>query len=331
MADKYTQAQGLFQQGLGAAADYENQQKEALMKQAKQQYDRMLHDRDAFMGQAGNKDLPKAIRMQFYNNAAAIEKKINPNSAFPAIENWDDGVADVLDAFGAIDKDPKMDPAMKKRLKQQVITDQYRLQNDLKQTEFLQSMAFGAGTPIETKNPSGQPVLSRITPESAAVPLQAPEGQAAQKPPEPLSSDAAGRAASAQSSIKDVQQIRELLFEGGKLDRAALLTGKMNIPGTKGRQANKLMRRAIETKLRQDTGANAPPAELEEKMQSWGIQLGDNDKFAAEKLDRLEDIMGNYLFQMDPNGKLGLVPKGSGNAGATSKPKIQNLKITPKG
>lgn len=311
------QSLGIISQGINAYS----QQTQGKLKAAKAKYDQLYEERNKYLDFAANPDFDPAVRMDFWNKGTAIQNMLDPKNPLPAVDNFDGPVAAVLNARNVMNK--MRDKGLIKQEQidsymSELITQQSKKAKP-QETEFMMSLQYGSGSPIETTGPNG-PVLSKSTPAGEMVPMTQRPGLGAPvtKPPEPLSGEAAGRATGAQSAITDVQEIRGLLFgETGKLDRGALITGKLNIPFSKGREANQRMQRAIETKLRIDTGANAPPQERKNLLNQFGVKIGDNDKFAAEKLDRLEDIMANYLFQLDPNGKLQLIPKGEGKPAST--------------
>ncbi len=133
MADKYTDAMNLFQSGLSEATKMQ-------VSAAKAKYDNLQQERNTYLTYSGNKDFPKSIRMQFFNQAAALDKQLSPKGSFPAIDQWDDMVGDVLDGFGVIDGDKTLKPEDKLKLKRNLIAAQSRKENDLDQTKFLENV-----------------------------------------------------------------------------------------------------------------------------------------------------------------------------------------------
>jgi hypothetical protein len=136
----------IMSQGLGGMADQQQAEMAARIAankdkiaQGQKMWEAMQQDREQFFKHAGNKDFPKNIRVNFYNNAVALDKQLGSQSNYPAIDAWDEKVGDVLDAFGVIDAMEDLDPKQKLRMKNQLIAQQQKIGNT-DQGKFLQDV-----------------------------------------------------------------------------------------------------------------------------------------------------------------------------------------------
>ncbi len=108
--------------------------------QGQKMWEQLQQDREQFFKHAGNKDFPKGIRVNFYNNGVALDKQLGGGNNYPAIDAWDEKVGDVLDAFGVIDAMEDLDPKQKLRMKNQLIAQQQKVGGNLEQSKFLQDV-----------------------------------------------------------------------------------------------------------------------------------------------------------------------------------------------
>jgi hypothetical protein len=308
----------------------QEQQRAALMAQAKEHYNKLKEDADFNLKIASDKSFSPDARKNSWNAVQASKKAMDKTYQPMFIDKWDPVTASALDDIGVMQQkmtkgevDPQMfnkfqvdrikqvmlDPAASQAEKESAMQVMKAVQ-DTNTTELVnihqgktnQQMnrdKLGNLTPIVV---DGQKATSPDVPQLNYELSQ--EQFEESKKAKGLSAETAGKTSGSQSAIKDVQDVRNLLIgPDGKLDRLSILAGKFSIPLTKGREANRLMRRSIETKLRLDTGATAKKEEVDALMESFAVELGDKDKFAAEKLDRFEEIMTNFQFQIDPQGK----------------------------
>lgn len=141
-----------IQQGFGSLAALDEKKKAGLaavdaqkLREGQKIFEQLQQDRNTYLGLAGNSNFPKTVRKQFFNIAAAADSKVNPDPKmrFPAIEDFDDGVADALDSIGVLQgmlKKGDLPQDQFDKLARQIIINQARQGGDLKETAFLQSL-----------------------------------------------------------------------------------------------------------------------------------------------------------------------------------------------
>ncbi len=128
--------QGAF--GTLAAADVQKK-KQALMDGQKK-WEQLTKDRDFYLTQAGNKGLPSRIRKMYLNSGVKIDKTLNPNSPLMPVDDFDDVVADALNAWGVIDADDRIAPKDKLKRKYEIVSNIHRETGDMEQTKFFTEM-----------------------------------------------------------------------------------------------------------------------------------------------------------------------------------------------
>lgn len=141
----------------------------------------------------------------------------------------------------------------------------------------------------------------------------------------PLSSEGAGRASAVTQALSELKGVRNLIFPNGKFDRAVAIGAQWNIPSTKTQLVRNRMSRAIQAKMRLDTGATAPQTEIDQYMSDYLPGGFDTPIAAEDKIKSLEDVFTNYTFFIDPEGKMGRKPK----SGATGEPAPDLSALTP--
>ena len=153
MADKYTQAQGLLNQGLNTAVGIEQQNKEALLKQGQQLYKQAQDQQKLFLDLAGNDKFPDGIRLNAWNNAAGLGKITG--TQIPAMDGWDKASAEVAKAYGLLLQKAQEDPNIQKNLgplSQMILS--YGLQNSGSKQEteqMLKTAQAFQGSPTTVK------------------------------------------------------------------------------------------------------------------------------------------------------------------------------------
>lgn len=123
--------------------------------------------------------------------------------------------------------------------------------------------------------------------------------------PKPMSAESAGKAASVQLARQDIADVKNFLFPKGVFSRKNLLL--MNavgggVPWTGGRDAASMITNALETKLRQETGATARPEEVESMAERFRPSFLDTGRTARQKLRRLGIFMQYAEIYQDPTG-----------------------------
>jgi hypothetical protein len=141
----------------------------------------------------------------------------------------------------------------------------------------------------------------------------APKGQ-------DVTPEGAGKVALMKQARQDLEDAKKLLFDDkGRLRRSTAALS--NVGGTAGvgedaRKVYSYVYNAIAAKLRMETGAAAPPAEVTDIarrfLPSWAMDSTDS---AKDKLDRLQEFMDMGLTELERSG---YVPPGA--AGSTRPP-----------
>lgn len=301
MADAFgTEYQDPFSaisKGLAQGMQIRNEKTKMAMEQAKAAFEKVKNERDTFLSQAGNKDFPKAVRMTFFNNAAALDKQINPQGAFPAIDQFDDQVADVLDAFGVIDKDKAMTPAQKMDMKRKLISQQNQKSGDLKQTEFLQSMAFGAGTP-QTVGSGPQQMQGRLNPEGQMVPITAPSAANPAETPKPVTTfnkDLDDRLVGSRKELFEDQTLKDNKFILGELGKLDTLL-KENPSGAAGVLSQLFVRQFEKQRISDEDFANLNPSQsAKQRILDWAakVSAGKKSTLTTEDMRLVSRIVGD--------------------------------------
>jgi hypothetical protein len=106
--------------------------------------------------------------------------------------------------------------------------------------------------------------------------------------------------------ISDVRNARDLIVQtdpgtgASTVDRGLLATMTGRVPGTKGREVYGWVYNAIETKLRAESGAAVPDAEVARMAKRFVPSPLDSDEEIISKLDRLEEFMSGTLDRIVP-------------------------------
>ena len=109
------------------------------------------------------------------------------------------------------------------------------------------------------------------------------------------------------SAIESLQGVRgKLLKPDGTIDRTTLFTSNLfgGIPFTEGRDVNRMIEDAVETKLRLETGAAANKDEVKRIAQRFRPSTADSDETIKGKLDGLERYMQQSFNVLDPTGEV---------------------------
>jgi len=330
-------AQGILQAGQAIGAGLQQRaQTKAMLNQ--QQYENMISKMQMLYNIAGNKDLDDNVRQFALNAATGMTKSVFPNMEnMPSIDistpqgkstgnyigtltsQWAQGKISqpdylkTLSLLSAITAQTAPTQAGRERAQKEAFQFAGQvptaLRADIEQQRFQQEQMYGVGAPTEVMI-GGKTQYGRFTPTGKFVQFQPtiPVAERPQVPPKAIAGEAAGRLTGAQSAINDIQQARNIIFPKGTFDPIKVFTGKLQIPKSQGREARIRIRRALETKLRADTGATARQEEVDELMKAFAPALGDTSDFAMDKLNRLEQIMTQFIFVQDPTGKFNLQP-----------------------
>lgn len=309
--DKYTTANQLFQKGLGTGLELATERQKTLLAEATAKRKKVEEERDLWLKNAGNKDFPKNIRMQFFNQAASADKELNPQGHFPGIDSFDDQVGDILDSFGVIDNDKGLDAAKKLSMKRQLITAQNRQQGDLKQTEFLQSMAFGAGS-VQTTGQGISQTQTRLTPEGVAVPIQtnpiaaSPAGASAPAPLKVTNKDLQDRLVGLREKFYGQENVKDNQFILGKLGQIQKLA-KENPAGAAGALKQGFVRLFEKQRISDEDFVNLNPSQSgQAKLMDWvaKTRAGKASELTGENIRLVARVIGDKVRE-DVNSTIG--------------------------
>lgn len=122
-----------------------------------------------------------------------------------------------------------------------------------------------------------------------------------------FSPEQAGRVSAINRSLADLSQARSLLVkDDGAIDRTTLFSANLfgGLPFSKGRDLNRYIEDAVETKLRLETGAAANKDEIRRIATRFKPSVKDADETIKGKLDQLEVFMRDAFNVLDPTGEV---------------------------
>jgi len=104
--------------------------------------------------------------------------------------------------------------------------------------------------------------------------------------------------------LNNIADLRDALIKDGKtVDRRLLFTSMFGgLPFTEGRDIERYVEDAIETKLRLQTGAAANKDEVKKEAAKFKPSQTDNDATIIGKFDKLERYMQDTFNVLDPTG-----------------------------
>jgi hypothetical protein len=158
-------------------------------------------------------------------------------------------------------------------------------ENAKRAAEAAQAKTAGAGV-REVRDP--------ITKKPVIVTNAQAVGQQPYVAPKPLSVADAGKVAGINLGLKDLEQARQIYMPNGEVNRSITLTPSI-LPFTQKKTASEAMLRAINAKLRADTGADAPQHELEQYKTMFFPTVGDDDEAIKNKFQSLDAWMRSTI------------------------------------
>lgn len=121
----------------------------------------------------------------------------------------------------------------------------------------------------------------------------------------PLNPQQAVQLSALVTSVDEIGQVEQILFnDDGSVDRAALVTGSLGVPGTEGRRMDQIIENAIANKLRLETGAAANADEVEKIAKRFKPASFDSDESIRSKINRLRQFLQSAVNVADPSGNL---------------------------
>jgi hypothetical protein len=166
---------------------------------------------------------------------------------------------------------------------------------------------------------AGQP---ESRPSGAGVGAQPGTRQIVPPDEKPVAGDSAGRFALVPEARQALDQAQKGYFPDGKsFDRTMAGVAWANVPGTKGAEIYNAVSRAIANRLRIESGAAAPPAEVEAMVKRYLPAPWDSDDMARQKLDGLKQYFD--AFAVSATKGAGPAIRGEGGSPA-SQPRATN-------
>ncbi len=133
----------------------------------------------------------------------------------------------------------------------------------------------------------------------------------------------AARVSAMNMTLNNVADLRDKLVPDGKtVDRRVLFTSMFGgLPFTEGRDVERFIEDAIETKLRLQTGAAANKDEVKKEAAKFKPNQLDSDETIVGKFDKLERYMQDTFNVLDPSGVVrARLGSAGGNIGAPPVP-----------
>jgi hypothetical protein len=180
-------------------------------------------------------------------------------------------------------------------------------------TQNGMSLTFPDGTSMQMggtgggfKVPSGYRLRDPRNPSIGLEPI--PGG-----PADEMSPGDAAKASLIQQGITDARDASKMILRpDGSVDRVALTQMETGAPFTKGRSLYSLMYNSVEGKLRAESGAAVPEAEVKRIAKRFIPSLMDDDQTIRLKLQRLDEYLGSTLNKVDPTGRFNNRNNGGG-------------------
>lgn len=141
----------------------------------------------------------------------------------------------------------------------------------------------------------------------------------------------AGRVSAINRAINDLDQAKGLLVKpDGTIDRATLFSANTfgGLPFSKGRDVNRYIEDAVETKLRLETGAAANKDEIKRIAKRFKPSQGDADMTIIGKFDQLHAFMRDAFNVLDPTGEVRgrISPQSAGAPPMNAKTRYEQIK-----
>lgn len=158
------------------------------------------------------------------------------------------------------------------------------------------------GKPEEPVSP--QDLLKMRLPDGTIPPYGSTPSeirQAGGRVVEDITPEEAGKRQALSDAYRDVDTLRGFVFDDkGNVNRTNVLNMNVGTPFTKGRTMTSLLRGAVSAKVKAETGATANEEEIRDMMIRFDISPLDSDATILDKMDRLQDFMGQALSQTAP-------------------------------
>lgn len=339
-------AQGILQagqaigQGIQQRGQRRQQQLLLQQQQLKQKFENLRKQQDVLLKVVGSKDFSDDVRASAGKEFLQNNQVLNPGSGLPSgFDEFDAPTQNFFKNLTTLDKLKSsgiISPEMEKKAMQVIIQSAQSQASKASESQrealrnavtFEQEQRFGPkGAPIqEFQTPTGQQITGRATPGGGVSPIQSD----LQLAPKAQPAETAGRAASAQLGLQNIDDALNILFPEGESDPIARVTASFPavFPRSAGKRASELLDAAIEAKLRADTGATARQEEIDALKKQFGINvLKDKPQQTFDKLMRLRFVLQNSLFRMDPQGKIKTVPLNKQNLQQSGKIKVKSFR-----
>lgn len=182
------------------------------------------------------------------------------------------------------------------------------------------SSAVPGARPIVPMAPAGGASPSSSAPSPSGSGSQPGARQIMPPDEKPVAGDSAGRFALVPEARNALEQAQKAYFPDGKtFDRTLAGVAYMNVPNSKGAEIYNAVSRAIANRLRIESGAAAPPAEVTAMTKRYLPTPWDSDALARQKLDGLKQYFD--AFATSATQGAGPAIRGGGTpAGASPTP-----------
>lgn len=113
-----------------------------------------------------------------------------------------------------------------------------------------------------------------------------------------MSADKAGKATMGITGLEDMQELEDILFVDGELNKKAIAEAYINAPTDAGSMINTLLLQGTDAWLRIKTGAVANKSEIAANMQSFKPRPWDSEKVVRFKVDKLKHKLKTFTTRI---------------------------------
>lgn len=205
--------------GLQNGMQIKSERARAAMAAGQAKFEAIKGERNKYLDLASNPDFDPDVRKSFYLMAVKANNTISPQNPLPAIDNFDQPVAAVLNARNTMLKmkekglvnDDQIDTYMR-----QLIAEQAR-KSKVPEIEYMQSLQYGAGA-IQTVGTGLEQTQARVNPEGVMIPVKQPESSGTgTKPVKVPNKELTGQLEGLRSKVLGDENVKESRFQIAKI------------------------------------------------------------------------------------------------------------------